>query len=293
ARKGDVEGVESDGEGGFERVESIGEGNLGGVQADGEGVCATGIEVDECDGVEMDNVAAASSGEEDDRNEIEVWDLDEHGSLVGSDEDEEHENDERRRTPCCLRMANCPWRIRASYIFVVKCLEIKMFQDEHHYSVSFKNKMVTAAMVTQHFEATIKDHPKMKLREIQRRCPSEIHIVKCTTKREWEDLCLALKKKDKYSCNNLCEAFNSSIVEARFKSIIRMLEDIRTKMTRIVQKRKLCDGWKQNYGPFVKAKFDANKKDCIEWQLIWNGENGCELEERKLSICSGPKLKDM
>ncbi|MFQ6646232.1 hypothetical protein Gotur_019107 [Gossypium turneri] len=43
--------------------------------------------------------------------------------------------------------------------------------------------------------------------------------------------------------NNLCEAFNSSIVEARFKSIIRMLEDIRTKiMTRI--------------------------KDCVEWQLI-------------------------
>ncbi|MBA0828298.1 hypothetical protein Goarm_012990 [Gossypium armourianum] len=53
--------------------------------------------------------------------------------------------------------------------------------------------------------------------------------------------------------NNLCEAFNSSIVEARFKSIIRMLEDIRTKMTRIVQKRKLCDGWKQNYCPFLKA----------------------------------------
>ncbi|MBA0828299.1 hypothetical protein Goarm_012990, partial [Gossypium armourianum] len=35
-----------------------------------------------------------------------------------------------------------------------------------------------------------------------------------------------------------------------------MLEDIRTKMTRIVQKRKLCDGWKQNYCPFLKAKFD-------------------------------------
>ncbi|MBA0648365.1 hypothetical protein Goklo_016107, partial [Gossypium klotzschianum] len=68
--------------------------------------------------------------------------------------------------------------------------------------------------------------------------------------------------------NNSCEAFNSSIVEARFKSIIRILEDIRTKMTRIVQKRKLCDGWKQNYGPLVKAKFDANKKDCVDWQLI-------------------------
>ncbi|KAK5835460.1 hypothetical protein PVK06_011149 [Gossypium arboreum] len=131
-------------------------------------------------------------------------------------------------------------------------------------------------------------------------------IAKCTTEREWEDLCLALEKKDKdvynnlmkkspktwtraflgTTCksdivdNNLCKAFNSSIVESRFKSIIRMLEDIRTKMmTRIVQKRKLCNGWKQNYGPLVKAKFDANKKDCVEWQLIWNGENGCELRK--------------
>ncbi|KAK5845762.1 hypothetical protein PVK06_001981 [Gossypium arboreum] len=36
--------------------------------------------------------------------------------------------------------------------------------------------MVTAAMIAQHFEATIKDHPKMKLREIQRRCASKMHV---------------------------------------------------------------------------------------------------------------------
>ncbi|KAG8481417.1 hypothetical protein CXB51_026252 [Gossypium anomalum] len=131
-------------------------------------------------------------------------------------------------------------------------------------------------------------------------------IVKYVTEREWKDLCSALEKKDNdtydnlmkkspkmwtkaflgTTCksdivdNNLCEAFNSSIVEARFKSIIKILKHIRTKMiTRIVQKRKLCNGWNQNYGSLVKAKFDANKKDCVEWQLIWNGENGCELRK--------------
>ncbi|MBA0670135.1 hypothetical protein Goklo_024217 [Gossypium klotzschianum] len=31
-------------------------------------------------------------------------------------------------------------------------------------------------MITQYFEATIKDHPKMKLREIQRRCVSDMHV---------------------------------------------------------------------------------------------------------------------
>ncbi|MBA0696007.1 hypothetical protein Goari_002596 [Gossypium aridum] len=42
---------------------------------------------------------------------------------------------------------NCLWRIRASYSSIVKCLQIKTFQDEHHCSVSFKNKMTIVAMI--------------------------------------------------------------------------------------------------------------------------------------------------
>ncbi|MBA0786621.1 hypothetical protein Gotri_025139 [Gossypium trilobum] len=59
----------------------------------------------------LNNVAATRSGEEEDGNETEVWDSDEHGSLVGSDEDEEHEDGE------------------ASYSPVAKYLQIKTFQD--------------------------------------------------------------------------------------------------------------------------------------------------------------------
>ncbi|KAK5817963.1 hypothetical protein PVK06_022892 [Gossypium arboreum] len=40
----------------------------------------------------LDNVAATHSGEEEDRNQTEAWDSNEHGSLVESDEDEEHED---------------------------------------------------------------------------------------------------------------------------------------------------------------------------------------------------------
>ncbi|MBA0670138.1 hypothetical protein Goklo_024217 [Gossypium klotzschianum] len=86
------------------------------------------------------------------------------GSTVGEDNDSEVVADEYAG------------RIKTSYSPVTKCLQIKTFQDEHHCSVSFKNKMVTAAMITQYFEATIKDHPKMKLREIQRRCVSDMHV---------------------------------------------------------------------------------------------------------------------
>ncbi|MBA0726627.1 hypothetical protein Golax_002443, partial [Gossypium laxum] len=62
--------------------------------------------------------------------------------------------------------------------------------------------------------------------------------------------------------------------------IVKCTTERETKMmTRIVENRKLRNGWKKNYGPLVKAKFDANKKDCVEWQLIWNGENRCELRK--------------
>ncbi|KAK8694127.1 hypothetical protein V6N13_071684 [Hibiscus sabdariffa] len=131
-------------------------------------------------------------------------------------------------------------------------------------------------------------------------------IVKATTEREWEDKIEALTQKDelvakdlkskspKYwtkafsgchsKCdmvdNNICEAFNSSILEARYKSIITMLEEIKVKlMTRIVDKRKFCESWKHNYGPLLKKKFDQSKKDDIEWQIVWNGENGCEVKK--------------
>ncbi|MBA0753859.1 hypothetical protein Gogos_021378 [Gossypium gossypioides] len=115
--EGDDEGVESDGEGDLEKVESGREGEVGEVQADGEGVSATDIEVDEDivmeNGVDnvadeyvgdfttsdgLDNVAAVRSGGEEDENKTEVWDSDKHGSLVGSDEGEEHEDGEKRRS---------------------------------------------------------------------------------------------------------------------------------------------------------------------------------------------------
>ncbi|KAH1107109.1 hypothetical protein J1N35_010877 [Gossypium stocksii] len=73
--------------------------------------------------------------------------------------------------------------------------------------------------------------------------------------------------------NNICEAFNTSIVESRFKSIITMLEEIRVNMmTRLVAKRKQCSSCEYNYGLIIKKKFDDNKKEGVDWKMIWNGE---------------------
>ncbi|MBA0790733.1 hypothetical protein Gohar_015364, partial [Gossypium harknessii] len=407
-REGDVEGVEAAEEGDVEGIEVVREGDVEKVKDDREGVTTAQFEADEFGGEESgghmslgstvgedndsgfrlsvghenaadfvtlvgeDNVAAATYGEEEleavlDENETKVWDSDEHGCLVGSDKDEEHEDGERMTT-----IQNYSKDCRRQLKFLKnepKRVVIKTFQEKLNCLVSFKNKIVTVAMIAQHFKATIKDHLKMKLREIQRIYASEMHnyvqelrsrmpssTIKVVVQRviadspphfksefltvvrrdannqmfpiAWDVVevdCIDLwgleiaisdiltriehrncernvfanwsgKKLGKSfefnfwkimkstieresflgaTCksdlvdNNLCEAFNSSIVEARFKSIIRMLEDIGTKMmTRIVQKKKLYNGWKQNYGPPVKAKFDANKKDYVEWQLI-------------------------
>ncbi|MBA0765355.1 hypothetical protein Gotri_014568 [Gossypium trilobum] len=101
--EGDVEGVEVDGEGDDEGVESDGESDLERVKSVGESddndseVTANEYASDFATSDRVDNVAAACSGVEEDWNETEVWDLNEPGSLVGSDEDEEHENGERMR----------------------------------------------------------------------------------------------------------------------------------------------------------------------------------------------------
>ncbi|MBA0711205.1 hypothetical protein Golax_010413 [Gossypium laxum] len=50
------------------------------------------------------------------------------------------------------------------------------FHDEHNCCVSFRNKLVNVKVITKHFEATIEDHSKIKLREIQRRVASEMHV---------------------------------------------------------------------------------------------------------------------
>ncbi|KAK8633758.1 hypothetical protein V6N13_014596 [Hibiscus sabdariffa] len=269
-------------------------------------------------------------------------------------------NEPKRLRVKCIASAKCHWRIFASYSRATRCMQVKSSQEENNCCVSFQNKMVNVAAIADHFEATIRDHPKLKLKEIQRRVVSEMHvnvnITRCkrakkrvneklfgnfkeefamlwdyadelrlknpdlndgfgftiisdqqnaTTKRGWEDKIEALTQKDElvakdlkskspkhwtkafFGChskcdmvnNNICEAFNSSILEARYKSIITMLEEIRVKLiTRIVDKRKFCESWKHNYGHLVKKTFDQSKKDGIDWQMVWNDENGCEVK---------------
>ncbi|MBA0731781.1 hypothetical protein Golax_025640, partial [Gossypium laxum] len=104
--EGDDEGLESDGEGDLEKVESSREGDVGEVQADGEGVSTISIEVDEDIGMKSDgHISLGSTVGEANYSEVatdEYAGSNEHGSLVGSDEDEKHEDGKRKRSKFLL-----------------------------------------------------------------------------------------------------------------------------------------------------------------------------------------------
>ncbi|XP_039155563.1 uncharacterized protein LOC120287001 [Eucalyptus grandis] len=81
--------------------------------------------------------------------------------------------------------------------------------------------------------------------------------------------------------NNLSEAFNGSILEARHMSIISMLEDIREKIiTRMHEKRGACQRWKRDIAPRILEKIEGNKKESAFCHVLWNGEDGFEVRHK-------------
>ncbi|MBA0826179.1 hypothetical protein Goarm_011061, partial [Gossypium armourianum] len=85
-------------------------------------------------------------GKEEDRNETEYFDSDDHGSIIGSEDDDNTDVCRRSRFPTYNPNSAIPHF----------CIGI-LFKDKH-------------------FEATIGDHLKIKLKEIQRRVASGMHV---------------------------------------------------------------------------------------------------------------------
>ncbi|PPS10888.1 hypothetical protein GOBAR_AA09744 [Gossypium barbadense] len=202
---------------------------------------------------------------EEEGNEIEYFDSDDHESIIGSDGNDNTDACKRRSCPHFFigmlfkdgeqfKSAICKYSMcfkciaSKSYSNMSRCMQVKSFHDEHNCCICFRNRMVNLKVIVDHFEATIKDHPKMKSREIQKRVTLKIYVNVKMTRCRWakkmvnDNLDQSLSRVVPVSNivnNNLCEAFNFSIMESRFKNIITMLKEIRVKMMiRIVDKRK-------------------------------------------------------
>ncbi|KAK8604369.1 hypothetical protein V6N13_099313 [Hibiscus sabdariffa] len=79
--------------------------------------------------------------------------------------------------------------------------------------------------------------------------------------------------------NNMAEAFNAWILDARYKSIISLLEDIRVMvMSRLHVKRTWASKWRTNISPKALEKLEYNMEQSTHCRLVWNGDGGFEVQ---------------
>ncbi|CAH9142846.1 unnamed protein product [Cuscuta epithymum] len=80
--------------------------------------------------------------------------------------------------------------------------------------------------------------------------------------------------------NNLCEAFNSTLLSCRSKPLIPMLEEMRVAMMkRIARKKKAVDKWAGNFGPLILKKLNKNIVASSGWHVDFNGDDGYEIKK--------------
>ena len=69
------------------------------------------------------------------------------------------------------------------------------------------------------------------------------------------------------------------IVEYRTKNIYSMLEDIRKyAMNGLRDNKDNCDKWLSDFGPRIRKKLYDNGVESTLWHMLWNGDNGFEVE---------------
>ncbi|XP_031101839.1 uncharacterized protein LOC116005739 [Ipomoea triloba] len=85
--------------------------------------------------------------------------------------------------------------------------------------------------------------------------------------------------------NNLNEAFNKTLLNARSKFIIPMLEDIRVATMKRVEKKKVwVENWRGNYGSLVLKKLNESILGSVGWEVIFNGVEGYEIKKGTLQF---------
>ena len=78
----------------------------------------------------------------------------------------------------------------------------------------------------------------------------------------------------------MCETFNAWILVARHKSIITVMNEIRTKlMQRIQVIRDFAKTWICDIAPTAMTRYEKNKDHSMECDILWNGDAGFEVQD--------------
>ncbi|WOL07031.1 hypothetical protein Cni_G15766 [Canna indica] len=96
----------------------------------------------------------------------------------------------------------------------------------------------------------------------------------------WCRAYFSFKSKSASVDNNSVESFNSWILKARFKPMIRMLEEIRIKtMTMIAKLDAQCSKWAKDWSPTVLKAYKENRDIAHRCRVEFNDSNGYEVSE--------------
>ncbi|XP_038693818.1 uncharacterized protein LOC119991542 [Tripterygium wilfordii] len=127
-------------------------------------------------------------------------------------------------------------------------------------------------------KSTNKSDFEEKFKELEKVHPAAAKDLMLVAPKYWCKAFFSTWSKCDSCDNNLCEAFNGTIVEARSKSIISMLEDIRRAiMKRFKDKRVGVNSWRHDYGPLIHKKVQHNVNESHVWVADWNGGGSYEV----------------
>ncbi|XP_047949499.1 uncharacterized protein LOC125195387 [Salvia hispanica] len=104
------------------------------------------------------------------------------------------------------------------------------------------------------------------------------YLVAAAPKEKWVTAFFSEHARCDSLLNNMCETFNSKIVEAREMAIITMLEELRTKQMQRIQYR---GKWIQTYDypvpPVIKEYIEKESKHAGSWRAIFNGDDSYQV----------------
>ncbi|KAL4385131.1 hypothetical protein GQ457_15G028750 [Hibiscus cannabinus] len=96
---------------------------------------------------------------------------------------------------------------------------------------------------------------------------------------QWSRSHFSTRSKCDMLLNNHCESFNKSILEARDKPILTLMETIRVKiMTRIVSQREAAEKYKGLLCGKIQKKLDASIEESIRFWPTYAGVNTYQVE---------------
>lgn len=116
------------------------------------------------------------------------------------------------------------------------------------------------------------------MRDIQKENEDAFKYLIKIPPRFWSKSRFSFDPKCDVLVNNMNEAFNKAILDAREKPIVSMLEDIRTYfMKRWAANRTRMNGFKGSILPNIKKRLDREANNSSRWVPTWAGDERFEV----------------